>query len=113
MKKSELPKYIVVENKIRKAIRRRFFVDKLPGERVLAKTFEVSYMTLRKAIENLVAKGVLYKIPTQGTYVSNPETSIDEMPVSELRQEILELRKANQILQKAATYYASAQHIQQ
>ena len=46
--------------------------DKLPGERDLAIEFGVSYMTLRKAVDNLVAENLLYKIPTQGTYVSRP-----------------------------------------
>jgi len=63
------PKYIVVENRIRRAIRQREVIDKLPGERVLAREYGVSYMTVRKAVENLVAQRVLYKIPARGTYV--------------------------------------------
>ena len=65
-----VPKYIQVENKIKEALSRREIVEKLPGERVLAKEFGFSYMTIRKAIENLVAEGLLYKIPTKGTYVT-------------------------------------------
>ena len=68
------PKYIIVENKIRQAIKLRTIVDKLPGERVLAKEFEVSYMTVRKAVENLVSDHVLYKIPARGTYVKQRQT---------------------------------------
>ena len=69
-----LPKYIIVENKIRDAIRYREITDKLPGERVMAKEFGVSYMTMRKAVENLVAEKILYKIPTRGTYVVRQKT---------------------------------------
>ncbi len=69
----KMPKYAIVENKIKEAIKSRKMNDKLPGERVLAKEFGVSYMTLRKAVDNLVAKNFLYKIPAQGTYVSQPK----------------------------------------
>lgn len=68
------PKYIIVENKIREDIKHRKIIDKLPGERVLAKEFEVSYMTVRKAVENLVSDHVLYKIPSRGTYVRQRKT---------------------------------------
>jgi len=69
------PKYILVENKIRAAIRNRDFIDKLPGERTLAKSFGFSYMTIRKAIDNLVAEGILYKVPTRGTFIADRKTS--------------------------------------
>ncbi|MFT5219950.1 MAG: GntR family transcriptional regulator [Planctomycetota bacterium] len=68
------PKYIIVENKIREAIKHQKIIDKLPGERVLAKEFEVSYMTIRKAVENLVTDHVLYKVPARGTYVKQRKT---------------------------------------
>lgn len=69
-----IPKYLLVENKIKEAIRHRTIVDKLPGERVLAKEFEVSYMTVRKAVENLVTQRILYKVPGRGTYVEQRYT---------------------------------------
>jgi DNA-binding LacI/PurR family transcriptional regulator len=64
------PKYVLVENHIREAINNKQLVDRLPGERALAKELGYSYMTIRKAIENLVAEGLLYKVPTKGTFVS-------------------------------------------
>jgi DNA-binding LacI/PurR family transcriptional regulator len=69
------PKYILVENKIRQAIKSKEIVDKLPGERTLAKEFGYSYMTIRKAVENLVTEGILYKLPTKGTFVADRKTS--------------------------------------
>ena len=66
-----IPKYQLVEDHIRKQIKQREIVDKLPGERVLAAQLGYSYMTIRKAVENLVTEGVLYKIPTKGTYVAD------------------------------------------
>lgn len=65
------PKYLLVESHIMKAIKKKTIVDKLPGERTLATELGVSYMTIRKAIDNLVTKGVLFKIPTKGTFVAN------------------------------------------
>ncbi len=65
------PKYILVEDHIKKVIKNKTIVDKLPGERTLAKEMGFSYMTIRKAIDNLVNEGVLYKIPTKGTFVAN------------------------------------------
>jgi DNA-binding LacI/PurR family transcriptional regulator len=69
-----LPKYILVEKKIRQAIKNKEIVDKLPGERTLAKEFGYSYMTIRKAVDNLVAAGILYKLPTKGTFVADRKT---------------------------------------
>lgn len=68
------PKYVLVEQKIKHAIKHRKIVDKLPGERALAKEYGFSYMTIRKAVENLVAEGLLYKIPMKGTFVSDRKT---------------------------------------
>lgn len=66
-----VPKYILVEDHIRQAIRSGKITDKLPGERVLARELGYSYMTIRKAVENLVNEGVLYKVPTKGTFVAD------------------------------------------
>jgi len=69
------PKYLLVEKYIKKAIKNKEIVDKLPGERTLAKELGYSYMTIRKAIDNLVAEGVLYKVPTKGTFVADKKKS--------------------------------------
>ncbi|MGI9341664.1 MAG: LacI family DNA-binding transcriptional regulator [Gammaproteobacteria bacterium] len=65
------PKYARVETYIRRAIRTKQFVRKLPGERTIAKELGYSYMTVRKAIDNLVGEGLLYRIPTKGTFVAD------------------------------------------
>ncbi|MBC8210509.1 MAG: GntR family transcriptional regulator [Gammaproteobacteria bacterium] len=69
------PKYILVENYIKEAIRKKTIVEKLPGERTLAKELGFSYMTIRKAIDNLVTEGILYKVPTKGTFVADRNNS--------------------------------------
>ena len=69
MDKQEL-RHIYAEKKIRETIRQLSAGDKLPGERTISKDLGISYMTTRKAIESLVAKGLLYKIPKKGAYVA-------------------------------------------
>ena len=64
-------KYLFAEYKIKDSIR-NFEVDtKVHGERTYAEELGISYMTVRKAVENLVDDGVLYKIPRKGTYVAS------------------------------------------
>ena len=68
------PKYVIVEKKIKQAIKNKEITDKLPGERTLATLYDFSYMTIRKAVDNLVSEGVLYKVPTKGTFVADLKT---------------------------------------
>jgi DNA-binding GntR family transcriptional regulator len=63
-------KYLFVEHKIRKFIRNLKVDTKLNGERTIAKDLGISYMTVRKAVDNLVVEGVLYKVPKRGAYVA-------------------------------------------
>ena len=65
------PKYEVIENNLKQAILSHEMTGKIPGERVLAKEYGVSYMTLRKAVDNLVAENYLYRVPARGTYVTH------------------------------------------
>ncbi|MFB4163217.1 GntR family transcriptional regulator [Alteribacillus sp. JSM 102045] len=57
--------------------------EKVPSENELAAAFGVSRMTARKAVDNLVSRGYLYKVHGKGTYVSNQKEKIkiyfDEM----------------------------------
>lgn len=45
----------------------------IPAERILASEFNVSRMTVRKAIDELVDEGMLYRDKTRGTFVSGRE----------------------------------------
>ena len=44
--------------------------DKIPSERELCEMFSVSRTTVRRALDELVAEGVLCRIPAKGTYVA-------------------------------------------
>ncbi len=71
----KVPKYLSVKQSIIEGIKNGTILDKLPGERVLATEYDVSYMTIRKAVAELVEEGVLHKNTTKGTFVSNRKTS--------------------------------------
>lgn len=47
--------------------------DKLPSERFLAELFNANRITLRKALQQMAGEGMIYSIPGQGTYVSQPK----------------------------------------
>ena len=47
----------------------------LPGERVLAADWGVARMTLRRAVDDLVARGMLERRQGSGTFVSQPKTA--------------------------------------
>ena len=70
-----IPKYVLVEEQIKRDIKLEVIVGKLPGERTLAKKFGLSYMTIRKAVDNLVAEGILYRLPKKGTFVADRKSS--------------------------------------
>lgn len=65
--------YITIHDKIRKQINSGTWNigQRLPSERVLAKSFGVSRMTLRQGISLLVEEGVLQRKIGSGTYVAN------------------------------------------
>lgn len=46
--------------------------DIIPSERVLQDAFAVSRATIRRAVEALIADGLLTRVPAKGTYVSQP-----------------------------------------
>ncbi len=65
------PKYLHVKEIIKERIKSGELNGKLPGERVMAKMYDVSYMTVRRAITELVEEGILHKFTTKGTFVSH------------------------------------------
>ncbi|WP_179394883.1 GntR family transcriptional regulator [Lacticaseibacillus absianus] len=69
----ESPVYIQIHNQIRQDIEAGKWQvgDRIPSERDLAVTFNVSRMTLRQAIQTLVDEGILERRIGAGTYVAN------------------------------------------
>lgn len=72
-KHSPLPLYFQLEEQIKKSIESEELQpgDTLPSERELSENYQISRMTVRQAITNLVNKGYLYREKGKGTFVSS------------------------------------------
>lgn len=69
----DTPIYIQIHNRIRQKIEDGDWKvgDRVPSERDLAVTFNVSRMTLRQAVQTLVDEGILERKVGSGTFVSS------------------------------------------
>ena len=67
------PPYLQVKSRIRNLVLDGTYHDRLPSERELASTFGISYMTLRRAIGELVDEGMLRRRIGRGTYVCSAQ----------------------------------------
>ena len=69
---SKLPVYLKIHDQIKKEIEEGKWLvgDRLPSERELSETFNVSRMTLRQAIQTLADEGILERKIGSGTYVA-------------------------------------------
>lgn len=69
-----LPIYKKIKNKMIEEIASLRVNDAIPGERVLAETYGASRMTVRKALDELVDEGYLYRDPKRGTFVADKDS---------------------------------------
>lgn len=70
-----LPLYLQVEATLKEMIEDTIYSagEQIPSERELSEQLGVSRMTVRRAIENLIAHGLLERRSTSGTYVRQPQ----------------------------------------
>lgn len=89
----ETPKYEVIANYIRQQIISGDFQvdDRLPQELVLTKAYNVSRITIRKALDLLENEGLIYRIQGSGTFVKT--NSVDPSVVSELAVDVVDTSK--------------------
>lgn len=73
-KAGSLPHYKKIENDLIEKINSGIYVtdDLLPTEAELSKEYEVSRVTVRQALGNLVARGVIYRSQGSGSFVAKP-----------------------------------------
>jgi DNA-binding LacI/PurR family transcriptional regulator len=66
------PKYRIIQDLIRQEIQSGTLVEngKIPSEQDLARIYGVAYMTVRAALNDLVAEGLLIRIHGKGTFVA-------------------------------------------
>ncbi|WP_424321276.1 GntR family transcriptional regulator [Lacticaseibacillus chiayiensis] len=89
----ETPKYLIIANHIRQQILSgELHVDQqLPREMTMTKTYNASRITIRKALDELEADGLIYKIQGSGTFVKSKE--IGSTATSELAIDIFDTKK--------------------
>jgi GntR family transcriptional regulator len=87
------PLYLRVQERIRAAIETGVLkpADALPGERDIAEAFNISRVTVRKAIAGLVEKGLLIQRQGSGTFVASAAPKV-EQPLSRLTSFTEDLR---------------------
>ncbi|MFD2616782.1 GntR family transcriptional regulator [Terrilactibacillus laevilacticus] len=71
-KQSPIPIYYQIEEYIKKMIENKTFNpgEAIPSEREFTEMFEVSRMTIRQALSNLVNQGILVRKKGKGTFIS-------------------------------------------
>jgi GntR family transcriptional regulator len=74
-KQSPVPIYFQLEEMVRNEIEEGKLKagDMIPSERDYSERFDVSRMTVRQAITNLVNQGYLYRVKGKGTFVQAPK----------------------------------------
>lgn len=85
-----IPKYHIIKKYIVDNINKEeFSVNQLiPSERELMDQFGVSRITVRKAIDDLVNEGYLYRIQGKGTYVKSDDYKQDLFSITGCTQDI-------------------------
>ena len=63
----------------------------VPSERELMAMFQVSRITVRKAVEELEQEGYLYKVQGKGTYVKGDQNSQDLFSITSCTQDVVRL----------------------
>lgn len=88
---SKLPKYYRLKQSIIEKINEEEWKaeEKIPSERVLIQNYDVSRITVRKALDELVNEGYLYRVHGKGTYVKGGGVKQDLFSITSCTQDIL------------------------
>src|SRR5919112_3470462 len=73
-----VPKHVRVREYVRSLLEGAEPGTPTPSERELVQRFGVARMTVRQALDTLVAEGLLERVPGRGTFVA--ETRVDQVP---------------------------------
>ena len=66
-----MPRYLEIKQEILEQIKTKEVNTSIPSERELSLLFDASRMTIRKAIDELVEEGVLYRDKNKGTFIAD------------------------------------------
>ena len=83
MTKRRVAQYKQIENDLLQKINLGYYKkdDLIPTELELSNTYHVSRVTVRKATDNLVAKGLLTRVAGVGTFVRHPAVTLNPSSV--------------------------------
>lgn len=71
MARAGTPRYMVIEEHLRKVIGAGQPGDPLPSDSELCEQFGVSRMTARQAVMRLVNEGAIYRVPGSGSFIAD------------------------------------------
>jgi len=111
-----MKKYEIVRQYLIEKIKNLYPEDQIPSERELVQTLKVSRMTARKAIDQLIEEGFLYRDHNLGTFVSKPSIHryYDQLLRGRLTEsETIQRRDVHNVrLIKATEEVAKAMHLE-
>ena len=89
----KLPKYFVLKQIIQKKVEAGEYDEDrmIESERELMETYQLSRITVRKAIDELVNEGILYRIQGKGTYVKGGGQTQNLIRLSSCTEDVLRL----------------------
>ena len=89
----KVPKYYHIKQEIIKEIDNNTYKENetIPSERELMAVFDVSRITIRKAIDDLVKEGYLYRVHGKGTYVKGDGEQNNLVSITSCTQDIEKL----------------------
>ncbi len=93
MDEEMMPKYYLLKRKLIKMIDAEEFQvnEAIPSERELIQKYDVSRITVRRAVDELVNEGYLYKVQGKGTYIKSDAYSQDLISITSCTEDILRL----------------------
>lgn len=103
------PIYIQIKKQLQEEIQNKNSNEAIESERDLSRRLDASRMTVRKAIDELVMEGFLYREKNKGTFISDKSlwkknTTVDTVENEQLKYKLLHFdvkySMSNQILKK-------------
>lgn len=93
MDDERIPKYFILKKCLIKNIEMEEYNanEAIPSERELMEQHQVSRITVRKAIDELVNEGYLYKIQGKGTYVKSDDYNQDLFAITSCTNDVIKL----------------------
>jgi GntR family transcriptional regulator len=89
------PKYYLLKKEIVHQIDNEVFKDGelIPSERELVQKYGVSRITVRRAIDELVSEGYLYRVQGKGTFVKSNLLEQNIITLNSITQDIIAMNK--------------------